>query len=106
MSVPEKTISDKFNKDLQLSKSVDELERDKKAEENEQRKKIFKFRTKYYGRLFFSICVYIGLVLITIWLNKVWFELGDTVLITLLSTTTANVLGAFYIASKWVFPNK
>lgn len=78
----------------------------REREENKQHKKIFEFRTKYYERLFFAICVYIVLVLITIWLNKVVFGLDDTVLITLLSTTTANVLGAFFIASNWVFPNK
>ncbi len=106
MNVSEKSISDQFDKNLQQSISVDELERDKKAEENQQHKDIFKFRTEYYKKLFIAICVYIGLVFATIWFNKVLFGLEGAILITLLSTTTVNVLGAFYIASKWVFPNK
>ncbi len=31
---------------------------------------------------------------------------ADAVLIALISTTTANVLGLFYIVARWLFPNK
>lgn len=75
-------------------------------ENNRQHKKIFEFRIKIYKKLFWSICIYIVLIFITIWGNTNYFCLADSVLIALLSTTTANVLGLFYIASKWLFPNK
>ncbi|VVH56061.1 hypothetical protein BSPCLSOX_2001 [uncultured Gammaproteobacteria bacterium] len=56
-----------------------------------------------YKKLFWSICVYIILVLLLLAFNEHCFQLRDWVLITLLSTTTANILGVFYIASKWLY---
>ncbi len=81
-------------------------EKDRKKEENFQHKDIYQFRKDKYRLLFLSICIYIILIFITIWGNKNYFLLENSVLITLLSTTTANILGLFYIASKWLFPNK
>jgi hypothetical protein len=34
------------------------------------------------------------------------FELSDAVLIALITTTTVNVLGLFYIVARWLFPSK
>ena len=34
------------------------------------------------------------------------FELSDTVLVALITTTTINVLGLFYIVARWLFPSK
>jgi hypothetical protein len=34
------------------------------------------------------------------------FELSDAVLIALITTTTINVLGLFYIVARWLFPSK
>ncbi|CAC9546306.1 hypothetical protein [uncultured Gammaproteobacteria bacterium] len=56
-----------------------------------------------YKKLFWAICVYIFLVLLLLTGNEHYFQLKDAVLITLLSTTTANILGVFYIASKWLY---
>ncbi len=33
-------------------------------------------------------------------------KVADSVLIALITTTTANVLGLFYIVARWLFPNK
>lgn len=80
--------------------------KDREKEENRQHKSIFDFRIIIYKRLFWSICIYIFLIFITVWGNTNYFNLANSVLITLLSTTTANIIGLFYIASKWLFPNK
>ncbi len=58
---------------------------------------------KIYKKLFWAICVYIFLVLLLLVGNEHYFQLKSQVLITLLSTTTANILGVFYIASKWLY---
>lgn len=58
---------------------------------------------KTYKKLFWAICLYILLILLVLSGNKSYFMLADSVLITLLSTTTANILGVFYIASKWLY---
>ncbi len=78
----------------------------REAEENRQHKDIYEFRKSKYNLLYWTICIYIVLIFITIWGNENYFTLENAVLITLLSTTTANILGLFYIASKWLFPNK
>lgn len=78
----------------------------RQEEENRQHKDIFEFRIKIYKWLFWSICVYIVLVLVLLAGNRSYFGLDAPVLIALLSTTSANILGVFFIASKWLFPNK
>lgn len=35
-----------------------------------------------------------------------WVKLSDTVLVTLLTTTIANVLGCLFIAFHWLFPRR
>lgn len=35
-----------------------------------------------------------------------WIDLSDTVIITLLTTTTANVIGILLIAFNWLFPKR
>ena len=89
----------------ELSKTPKEY---REEEENRQHKKIFEFRIKIYRWLFWSICCYILLVLVLLLMTGYinGFKLDSSVLITLLSTTSANILGVFYIASKWLFPNK
>jgi len=56
-----------------------------------------------YKKLFWAICVYILLVFFLLTGNEHYFQLKGSVLIALLSTTTANILGVFYIASKWLY---
>ena len=56
-----------------------------------------------YGKLFWAICIYIVLVLITLWGNSNYFKLENAVLIALLTTTTTNIIGVFYIASRWLY---
>lgn len=59
-----------------------------------------------YKKLFWVICTYVFLMLLLLIGNTNYFKLENSVLITLLSTTTANILGVFYIASKWLYETR
>lgn len=64
-------------------------------------------RKKYASRLFWLSVVW--LIFIGVYLALAGFgvlKTADSVLIALISTTTANVLGLFYIVARWLFPNK
>ncbi len=93
----------KKDQDQDLGKSLDS--RRKKQDLKHQKDK-HTLLVKVYKKLFIAICVYIILVLLLLIGNKHYFQLDYLVLIALLSTTTANILGVFHIASKWLFPNK
>ncbi|MBV7434523.1 hypothetical protein KRX19_05725 [Cardiobacteriaceae bacterium TAE3-ERU3] len=76
-----------------------------------ERKDNHKLRKKYIHKLsrlietwlFFNAILIIFHALDFGWLT--WFKLSDNVLIVLLTTTTATVLGLFAIAARWLFPN-
>jgi len=68
---------------------------------------MLKERKKYASRLFWLSAVW--LVFIGLYLFLAGFGIiktDNSVLIALISTTTANVLGLFYIVARWLFPNK
>ncbi len=94
----------KLNKDQDLGKSLDSTRRKEQDLKHQKDKHVL--AVDVYKRLFIAICVYIILVLLLLIGNKHYFQLDYLVLIALLSTTTANILGVFHIASKWLFPNK
>lgn len=78
-----------------------------KTQNIEIKGKKYQLAEKIYKKLFWAICVYIFLVLVLMLLvgNK-YLNLSDSVLITLLTTTTANIIGVFAIASKWLYFSK
>jgi hypothetical protein len=63
---------------------------------------------KRYAILLFGLSavwlIFIGAFLVFAGIEKL--KVADSVLIALVSTTTANVLGLFYIVARWLFPNK
>ena len=64
-------------------------------------------RKRYAARLFWMSWVW--LTVIATFLTLAGFgklRMADSVLIALITTTTANVLGLFYIVARWLFPNK
>jgi hypothetical protein len=79
----------------------------KKEHELEVERVMLKQR-KRYAFLLFGLSavwlVFIGIFLILAGLEKL--KVADSVLIALISTTTANVLGLFYIVARWLFPNR
>lgn len=65
--------------------------------------KKYKFAKNVYIILMIAVVVYIIVVLsISIFSS----EIDKHIIITMLSTTTANIIGVFMIASKWLFYNK
>ncbi|CAC9436793.1 hypothetical protein BSPLISOX_2091 [uncultured Gammaproteobacteria bacterium] len=93
-----KSVASKENQDPSES-----LESKKNIQELQHKNSKHELAVGIYKKLFWSICVYIILVLLLLAFNEHCFQLRDWVLITLLSTTTANILGVFYIASKWLY---
>lgn len=86
------------NQDLSES-----LESKREKQELRHRNNKHKLAIGVYKKLFWAICVYVFLVLTLLTGNTHYFQIEDSVLIALLSTTTANILGVFYIASKWLY---
>lgn len=62
----------------------------------------YNFAKIVYIILMFAVVAYILVVL----LISIFSEIDKHIIITMLSTTTANVIGVFMIASKWLFYNK
>ena len=64
-------------------------------------------RKKYIRATFVFVC---GVTFVSLFLTTAagmgWIALSDTVLVTLLTTTIANVLGCLFIAFHWLFPKR
>lgn len=93
----------KVNKESSVVDLSQSLEEKKQEQELTHKNNKHQLAVGIYKKLFWAICVYILLVLLLLTGNKHYFKLDTTVLVTLLSTTTANILGVFYIASKWLY---
>jgi hypothetical protein len=72
-------------------------------------------KKKYAHRLFVMLCVWLGLVLIVVLFQGLArvpffpnsdFDLSEAVLITLITTTTANVAAFFLVVTNHLFPTK
>lgn len=92
---------------------VDELQRLKKLvnerykDESDHRKTIYDLRKKYIPKLFWMVVVWLIFVsLIVVFTALGCLQLSDAVLIALITTTTATVLGIFVIVAKWLFPSQ
>jgi hypothetical protein len=86
---------------------VESLEHELTAE-----RQLLGLRKGYATALFILMSVwliFIGMVLVSsgtgIWCGR-QFHLSDAVVVALITTTTINVLGLFYIVAKWLFPNR
>ena len=79
----------------------DQIIREKDAEINRCQDE-HKLRKRFLNSVFWFV---VGFVAVTL-LIVVCSDLSDKVLITLLTTTTANVIGILLIAFKWLFPSR
>jgi hypothetical protein len=64
-------------------------------------------REKFSGRFFWLVTAYLCTVVVMLFLsglNCVDFVLSDTVLVTLLGTTTLTVVSLLYIVARHIFP--
>lgn len=63
-------------------------------------------RKSYAARVWKLICVYLIALGVLVMGSQWLFRLSDSVLIALLCTTTANILGLAYIVMRYLFKNK
>ncbi len=101
--IQDKPIINNLSTPLEEEDPLEPLESKKKNQELSHKDNKHQLAVGTYKKLFRAICAYIILVLLLLTGNKHYFQLESLVLIALLSTTTANILGVFYIASKWLY---
>ena len=83
----------------------EELARQQEKDRIEREKDVYTFRKRGYRALFQLICGWLTLVgVVLLGVATRCLHLSDTVLVALLTTSTATVLGIFAIAAKWLFP--
>ena len=109
-------ISNSYDKDKEGlvidldEEEVDLLEQKKLRLENKRYKADTKDRRKLAKWAKRVVVTYLITVFVILLLNETWsslfFNLSNTVLITLLGTTTLNILGLMYIVLKGYFHNK
>ena len=65
-------------------------------------------RREYADKTYLFVCVYMCFVFLIIFLacSPSSFQMSDGVLMTLLGTTTVNVIGLFAIVMNYLFPKK
>jgi hypothetical protein len=64
-------------------------------------------RDEYIPKLYIMMLAWLCFVAVCIIAVGIgWLTLADAVLIALITTTTATVLGIFIIVAKWLFPSK
>lgn len=66
------------------------------------------WQRKLYAFLLFALSFLwlVGIFVVLWFVGKKWLEFSDAVVSFLIGTTTANVLGLFYIVARWLFPQK
>ncbi|MCP4263971.1 MAG: hypothetical protein GY777_00070 [Candidatus Brocadiaceae bacterium] len=66
-----------------------------------------KLRLNYASRIFLIVCIWLGCVIVGVFLTGfkiLGFSLSDKVLIAFITSTTISVLGLFIVVAKWLFP--
>jgi hypothetical protein len=65
-------------------------------------------RREYADKTYLFVCIYMCFVFFLIFLacSPSTFQMSDSALITLLGTTTINVIGLFAIVMNYLFPKK
>lgn len=94
--------------DKKDNKPADYFERKMKTLEVKNKAQDIEMRKKYAEQIFTFVSLYMFAVFFILFLagSPSAFKMSDTVLITLLGTTTANVIGVLVIVAKYLFPNK
>lgn len=93
--------------EVSLSSSEDAIKRASMFEDYTSKKQDREQRKKFAAWIFGVVCVYILSVLTLLYIIGFSFAyLTDTVLVALLTTTTANVIGLLVIVARYLFPRK
>jgi hypothetical protein len=78
---------------------------ERQRDRNRAERAMLSQRKVYALALFGLSVVWLGFIAIFLWwAGKKWLEVSEAVLIALITTTTLNVLGLFYIVARWLFP--
>ena len=104
-------ISSEDEKDVELTEKEfgirkKQHELDLLREINESNKQDRTQRKEFSGKIFILLSVFISIVLLIViscGITPLCFTLSDTILITLLTTTTVNVIGIFLFVVRYLF---
>lgn len=91
------------------SDSAQKIALEDSREELENKKQNRSQRKTYANKLFMFLCVYMALVFLVLFFcgfSLLGFTLSDTVLVALITTTTANVIGIFAFVVRYLFYSK
>lgn len=75
-------------------------------DEIDRQRHLDQLRDEYIPKLYWLMIywlIFVGLCVLAV--GSKWLTLSDAVLIALITTTTATVLGIFIIVAKWLFPS-
>ena len=107
MSIGESIRDDANSSSLEVKeRAKEEVDEDKRAKKlnNDITEQDKEERRLYAYRVFALICIWLACVMIVIVATgKGDLHYSDTVLVTLLTTTTANVIGLFAIVNSYLF---
>lgn len=93
--------------DKDLTKDFNQKKIERLNEEIEDLKQDRQQRKVFSSRIFIFMCAYMAVSLIIVFLCGLeWMKLDPAVIITLLTTTLANVIGVFNFVAKYLFHNK
>jgi hypothetical protein len=103
----ENEISDIRNEseDTQLEKESQWIDLNFRKEQLESNRQDRQERKKYAICIFLFLCGFLGVTLALVATSKC-SNLSDAVLITLLTTTSADIIGIFIIVVKYLFKSK
>lgn len=104
----DKWISTQTDKiEIDLSSSEDTIKRAQLLEEYYSKKQDREQRKTFSFRIFMFVCVYMTFALaILVFCGASALRLSDSVIVALLTTTTANVIGLFAVVAKYLFHPK
>lgn len=104
--VEKKNLFDGFFKDVQST--ADYYERELKKLEIKSKAQDIEMRKTYANQIFHLMVYYLFAVFLILFLSgsPSSFKMSDNVLMVLLGTTTANVIGLFAIVMNYLFPKK
>lgn len=89
-------------------KQGESLKDAKRKQELAEQHEIHLTRLGYVPKLLVLISAWLGIASVFLLLHGFHiggFELSEKVLIALITSTTANVLGLFYVVAKWLYPS-
>lgn len=100
------------NKPDQMTKNaLQDYDAEGKKLDNDSKRQNIEARKRYANRIFFLVSCWLACMLVVILLSGFggyakWFNLADSVLIALITTTTISVLGLFTIVVNYLFKSK